>query len=199
VSVSVGNTYDKESTTNPVERRLVDGFDADLMALLPSNPARVLEVGCGEGNQLRKLGDALPGARLVGLDLAPPEPEEWRVPSARMVCGSVLALPYADRSFDLVLALEMLEHVEDPDAALAEIARVSAGTALLSVPWEPVWRAGNLVRRRYLGQWGNTPGHIQHFTRRGFLRLVGRHFHVEAVKRPLPWTMVRARARTSPW
>jgi ubiquinone/menaquinone biosynthesis C-methylase UbiE len=194
VSVSIGNTYDKESTTHPIERRLVDGFDADLMALLPPGAGRVLEVGCGEGNQLRKLTDALPDAALVGLDLAPPDRSEWRAQSAEMVCGSVLALPYADRSFDLVLALEMLEHVDDPGAALAEIARVTAGTVLLSVPWEPVWRVGNLVRGRYLGQFGNTPGHIQHFTRRGFLRLVGRYFRVDEVRRPLPWTMVRARA-----
>ncbi len=194
MSVSIGNTYDKESTTHPIERRLVEGFDADLMALLPPAAARVLEVGCGEGNQLRKLAAALPDAELVGLDLAPSDRTQWPAHAAEMVCGSVLSLPYADRSFDLVLALEMLEHVDDPGAALAEIARVTAGTALLSVPWEPVWRAGNLVRGRYLGQLGNTPGHIQHFSRRGFLRLVERHFRIDAVKRPLPWTMVRARA-----
>jgi SAM-dependent methyltransferase len=192
VSVSVGNTYDKESTTHPIERRLVDGFDADLMALLPATTGRVLEVGCGEGNQLRKLTAALPDAELVGLDLAPPDRVDGSHPAV-LVCGSVLALPYADHSFDLVLALEMLEHVDDPGAALTEIARVAADTVLLSVPWEPVWRAGNLARGRYLGQLGNTPGHVQHFTRRGFLRLVARHFRIDAVKRPLPWTMVRAR------
>lgn len=192
--VPVGNAYDKEATTNPIERRMVNGFTAGLRSLLPSSPANVLEVGCGEGGQLRKIGDALPGAHLVGIDLPHPDlAERWRGLDSEMVCASALTLPFPDRSFDLVLALEVLEHLDDPEAALAEIARVGRDTVVLSVPWEPWWRAGNLARGRYVRDFGNTPGHLQHWGRRRFLRTVGRHLQVDAVRRPVPWTMVRAR------
>jgi hypothetical protein len=89
----------------------------------------------------------------------------------------------------------VLEHLTDPRAALAEIARVANDTVVISVPWEPVWRAGNLLRGRYISALGNTPGHLQHFTRRKLLRAIGEFFEIEAVRRPLPWTFVRARVR----
>ncbi|HVT75476.1 MAG TPA: class I SAM-dependent methyltransferase, partial [Acidimicrobiales bacterium] len=138
-----------------------------------------------------------PGAELVGLDLPDVElMEAWDGVESRMVQGSALALPFADRSFDLVLAIEVLEHLPDPRQALREIARVASGAVVLSVPWEPVWRLGNLARGRYVSALGNTPGHIQHFTRRGFTRLVGEAIHVEEVLRPVPWTMIRGRVRS---
>jgi 2-polyprenyl-3-methyl-5-hydroxy-6-metoxy-1,4-benzoquinol methylase len=112
-----------------------------------------------------------------------------------MVQGSALTLPFADDTFDLVLCIEVLEHLPSPEQALREIARVASGAVVLSVPWEPVWRLGNMARGRYVGELGNTPGHIQHFTRRGFLRLVNRHLVVDDVERPIPWTMIRGRAR----
>ena len=196
VSVPTGNVVHKEATKNPIERRMVDGFAAALQQALPPTADRILEVGCGEGRQLTAAGARYPGAELVGLDLPDVELEEhWdEVPSA-MVQASALALPFADNSFDLVMAIEVLEHLPSPELALREIARVAAGTVVLSVPWEPVWRLGNLARGRYIATFGNTPGHIQHFTRRGFARAVGRHLDIEAVLRPVPWTMVRAQAR----
>lgn len=195
MSVPTGNTYDKEATTHAVERRMVDGFAGALRALLPRRAARVLEIGCGEGSQLRKVGVALPGAHLVGFDL--PDPQltmRWDGLAAAMVCGTATALPWPASSFDLVLALEVLEHLEDPLDALTEIARVASGPVILSVPREPLWRAGNLLRGRYVGAAGNTPGHIQHFSRQSFLELVGRELVVDEVRNPLPWTMVRAHA-----
>jgi SAM-dependent methyltransferase len=194
-SVPTGNVVHKEATKNPIERRMVDGFAAALQQALPPTAARILEVGCGEGRQLTAVGTRYPGAELVGLDLPDVELEEhWDDVPSEMVQGSALALPFADDSFDLVMAIEVLEHLPSPELALREIARVASGVVVLSVPWEPVWRLGNLARGRYVTTFGNTPGHIQHFTRRGFARAVGRHLRVEAVLRPVPWTMVRARA-----
>jgi 2-polyprenyl-3-methyl-5-hydroxy-6-metoxy-1,4-benzoquinol methylase len=94
-----------------------------------------------------------------------------------------------------VLAIEVLEHLADPTVALAEIARVARGTVVLSVPLEPLWRIGNLLRGRYVSAWGNTPGHIGHWRRREFVRLVSDFLEVVAVSSPVPWTMVAARPR----
>ena len=196
MTVPIGNVVHKEATKNPIERRMVDGFGAALQRCLPSAAHRILEVGCGEGRQLTAIGSGFPAADLVGLDLPDVELEEaWDGVASSMVQASALTLPFADDSFDLVMAIEVLEHLPDPEQAMREIARVASGTVVLSVPWEPVWRLGNLARGRYVGSLGNTPGHIQHFTRRGFARMVGRSITVEEVLRPIPWTMIRGRVR----
>ncbi|MDP1795215.1 MAG: class I SAM-dependent methyltransferase [Acidimicrobiales bacterium] len=196
VGVPTGNLVHKEATKNPIERRMVDGFARALQRALPATAARVLEVGCGEGRQLTAIGDRFPSADLIGLDLPDVELEEaWSEVPSHMVQASALDLPFDDTRFDLVMASVVLEHLPDPERALQEIARVASGAVVLSVPWEPVWRIGNLARGRYIGDLGNTPGHIQHFARRGFVRLVSRYLDVELVERPVPWTMVRARVR----
>ena len=191
----VGNVYDKETASNPIERRLVGGFTEALRSLLPEQATRVLEVGCGEGNQLRRLRDTYPAAEIVGLDIA--FDDDVSADGVDLVVASAMTLPFPDDAFDLVVGLEVLEHLPDPAVALREIARVGRGPVILSVPWEPVWRVGNVLRGRYVGAFGNTPGHLQHFSRRGFARLVSRYLWLEETRRPLPWTMVRAHSDPS--
>jgi hypothetical protein len=89
----------------------------------------------------------------------------------------------------------VLEHVPQPERALAEISRVCRGAAILSVPREPIWRAGNVARGRYLRDWGNTPGHVNHWSSRAFERFVAGQLAVTDTAHPLPWTMVCARPR----
>jgi 2-polyprenyl-3-methyl-5-hydroxy-6-metoxy-1,4-benzoquinol methylase len=195
-TVPVGNAYDKASTRHPIERRLVAGFGEALDSLLPTEAHRVLDVGCGEGHHMRTVGRRLPGAFVAGVDVADANwLARWHTTGSRVTVGDAGALPFGTRTFDLVLALEVLEHLHDPRAALRQIAGVCDGIVVMSVPWEPLWRAGNIVRGRYVARLGNTPGHLQHFTRRGFVRVIGDYFEVEAVKRPFPWTLVRARVR----
>jgi SAM-dependent methyltransferase len=195
--VPTGNTYDKYSSKNPVERRLMAGFFAALDTLVPSAaPASILEVGVGEGEVSSRLADRWPEARMVGLDL--PDPDlavHW--PGAPF-CGAfadIANLPFPARSFDLVLAIEVLEHVPDPVAALAEIARVARADIVVSVPREPIWRAANLARGKYLGAVGNTPGHINHWSRRSFTSFVSQQLDVQQSRSPFPWTMVAASVR----
>jgi SAM-dependent methyltransferase len=196
-SVPTGNTYDKYATTNPLEQRMMRGFMAALDGMLEGfSPQRILEVGVGEGHVTARVRERFPEASIIGVDL--PDEElagDWRAAGLACVFGDATRLPVPDGAFDLVLAIEVLEHIPSPDAALREIARVCSGTFIASVPFEPIWRAGNLARRRYMGDLGNTPGHVNHWTRWGFTRFVGRRFAVEEVKSPLPWTMVRAHRR----
>jgi SAM-dependent methyltransferase len=188
VAVPTGNTYDKYGTRNPIERRLVEGFFARLDAVLPATaPRRILEIGTGEGEVAGRVAERYPGALLAALDL--PDHE-----LSANVWGDAGHLPFPDAAFDLVLAVEVLEHLPDPARAIDELARVAApgATAVLSVPSEPLWRAMNLARGKYVGDLGNTPGHIQHWTPGGFRRLVSRRFEVRAVHRPIPWTVLAA-------
>ncbi|MBA2608970.1 MAG: class I SAM-dependent methyltransferase, partial [Actinobacteria bacterium] len=115
MTVPTGNLVHKEAIKNPIERRMVDGFSAALQRALPATASRVLEVGCGEGRQLTAVGDRFPNAALVGLDLPDVELEDaWSAVPLQMVQASALDLPFADNTFDLVLAIEVLEHLPDP-------------------------------------------------------------------------------------
>ncbi len=192
-----GNTYDKYASTNPLERRVMAGFLDALDGLLAGvTPTRILEIGVGEGEVIGRVRARFPGVPVTGLDL-PDEnlAEHWHAAGLPCCFGDATHLPFPDDAFDLVLAIEVLEHIPDPDVALGELARVTQGHLIASVPFEPIWRVGNLVRRRYVSDWGNTPGHVNHWTRGGFRRFVARRFDVERVRSPLPWTMVRARSR----
>jgi SAM-dependent methyltransferase len=190
-----GNTYDKYASKNPIEKRMMDGFFTALDRMLDGlRPDVVVEIGAGEGRITERLVARFPGATVVGLDLPDTNlAEEWDEIDVPMFFGDATRMPFVDASIDLVVGLEVLEHVPHPERALADIARVCRGTAILSVPREPIWRAGNMARGRYLREWGNTPGHVNHWSARAFERFVGRRLDVTAVAHPLPWTVVRAR------
>jgi SAM-dependent methyltransferase len=156
-------------------------------------PARILEIGVGEGIVTQRVIERFPDAAVLGLDL--PDDElagDWAERGLSCVFGDATTLPFPNDSFDLVLAIEVFEHLPDPEGALHELARVCAGQLIASVPFEPIWRVGNMARGRYLRQLGNTPGHINHWTNRGFAGLVATQFDVAATANPMPWTMVRA-------
>lgn len=189
-----GNNYDKYRAEHSLERRLVDGFLRALDSVLPTAaPSRVLEVGAGEGEISGRLRVRYPDATVVSIDLHDPSlGEEWRQRGALGAFADVRRLPFPDRSFDLVLGIEVLEHVMSPGVALAEIERVSRGAVVLSVPREPIWRIANVLRRRYVRQGGNTPGHLNHWSTRRFRMLVASRFEVRATKTPFPWTILSA-------
>jgi len=188
----VGNHYDKYGTRNPIARALMRGFLAAVGELYREcRPRRVLEVGCGEGLLAQHLWHvAAPPERFVACDLELDRVACGLEPGIEFVEASIYALPFAAGSFDLVVCCEVLEHLDDPGRGLAELARVAERRVLVSTPWDPVWRAMNMVRGHYLRDLGNTPGHIQHFTRRSLQRLAERHLRVLERRTPLPWTIL---------
>ena len=196
--VPTGNTYDKYGSGNPVVRRLMARFERDLDELLGrARPESVLDVGCGEGVVTLRWAQALGECRVVGLDLPDPKlAAQWRLrsrPNLSFVTGKGDRLDFADGEFDLVAAIETLEHIPHVEQTLAEMRRVARRHLLVSVPREPLWRALNLARGAYIGQLGNTPGHVNHWSTRSFQRLLSAHGDVVELRTPLPWTMALVR------
>ena len=199
-AVPTGNTYDKYGSTNPVVRRLMAGFETALDGLFAeAAPSSVLDVGCGEGVLTARWAEQLGTGRVVGIDLEDPKlRREWTLrprPNLEFQAMAGQSLPFGDGEFELAAATEVLEHVPDPERTLCEMARVASRHLIVSVPREPLWRALNLGRGAYVRQLGNTPGHVNHWSRRGFLRLLDRHGDVLETRSPFPWTMVLVAVR----
>ena len=196
--VPTGNTFDKYGSTNPVVRRLMSGFHDTLDELWTrAAPESVLDVGCGEGVLTEEWSHRLGDGRIVGIDLDDPKLRaEWerrRRSNLEFRAEEATSLSFDDGEFDMAAAIEVLEHVPAPEATLAEMARVAHRRLLVSVPREPLWRALNMARGAYWRSLGNTPGHVNHWSKRGFLSLLSRYGTVEEARSPFPWTMALVR------
>jgi 2-polyprenyl-3-methyl-5-hydroxy-6-metoxy-1,4-benzoquinol methylase len=196
--IVTGNTYDKYGSSNPVVRRLMASFERTLDELLArAEPRSLLDVGCGEGVLVHQWAQRLAHARIVGIDLEEDSIQagwaEREAPNLEYRTMLAEDLPFADGEFDLATAIEVLEHVPDPEHTLAEMARCAERHLLVSVPREPLWRGLNIARGAYLAQLGNTPGHLNHWSKRSFTRLLSRHGQVVELRSPFPWTMLLVR------
>lgn len=196
--VVAGNVYPKYTTRNPIVRMLVDNFRAHLRALVQRTGARrVHEVGCGEGFLARQL--AVDGCEVRGSDLSPATIAEARERSAGLGISFQVADLYrlepGRDAAELVICCEVLEHLPDPAQALEILGRLAQPHLVVSVPREPLWRVLNVARGKYWAELGNTPGHLQHWSRPGFIRLLEQHFDLLELRTPLPWTMALCRVR----
>lgn len=196
--VVTGNTYDKYGSRNPLVRRMMAGFELALDGMLElADPASVLDIGCGEGVVVHRWATARPSCRLVGIDLEEESIqagwERHRSPNLEYRVMRAENLPFAAGEFELASAIEVLEHVPDPEHTLAEMTRCASSHLLVSVPREPLWRALNMARGAYWGALGNTPGHVNHWSKRSFVELLSRYGDVIAVRSPFPWTIALVR------
>lgn len=197
-----GNFEDKYNTKNPISKIIVSNFISTFKKLLGEidSPNRIAEVGVGEGYLTNIVAQKFPYSEIWASDLA----EDILVVASKNLKGKkvhisledVESLSYEDNKFDLCICCEVLEHISNPKKALSEIKRVTRGKVILSVPLEPLWRILNMLRGKYLKDFGNTPGHINHLTPKYFVKLVeSSNFKVLSNKFPLPWQMILAVSR----
>jgi 2-polyprenyl-3-methyl-5-hydroxy-6-metoxy-1,4-benzoquinol methylase len=196
--IVTGNTYDKYGSSNPVVKRLMAGFEAALQELFElAAPGSVLDVGCGEGVLVHRWAQQRADARFVGIDLEEDSIQAgWAqrpAPNLEYRMMEAAELPFAEDEFELASAIEVLEHLPDPQHTLAEMARCARSHLLVSVPREPLWRMLNIARGAYWAELGNTPGHLNHWSRRSFVALLARYGDVVEVRTPFPWTMLLVR------
>lgn len=194
-----------EEGSGKIGRLLLDNYFFSVEKLFAASKvgrrddARAIEIGCGEGYSTQRLGTFLP----ANVALEASEYVAHQIPFAKennpgleVTQESIYELKHKHSSFDLVFLLEVLEHLDYPDKGLAELRRVTKddGYLILGVPREPLWRALNMARGTYLKDFGNTPGHLNHWSTRGIVRYVEKHFGpVQQIATPLPWTLVLAR------
>lgn len=181
--------------------KLLDGYFKNVKKLFELSgikEGRAIELGCGEGfstERLRKIlpdGIQLDASEFVGV-LVPLA--QAKNPSVTVTEESIYELQHEPETYDIVFLLEVLEHLDYPDQALDQIAKIlkPGGRLILGVPREPIWRALNMARGKYLKDFGNTVGHLNHWGSKGLVQFMKTHFGlVLEKKQPLPWTIVLA-------
>jgi len=134
--------------------------------------ARVLDLGCGAGDLLAVLRKG--GHSGIGMDIshsALRAAAELKVPG---VCGSYRQAPYADSSFDVVMMFHVLEHIPDPDVAIATASKLlrPSGRLLIQVPNADCMQYG-ILGKRWIGL--DCPRHLYDYRRQDLENLLVRN------------------------
>jgi len=187
----------KYQNPNPIARYLTNNFFQAIGAFLTSLPqsATILEVGCGPGESTHRVLKYVDDRRFEASEYeqALVDLHQQRGFPVPIRQESVYELQRGENAFSCVLLLEVLEHLDNYQLALQEIFRVARDSVIISVPNEPIWRVLNFLRGKYWSDWGNTPGHINHWSAAEFIDLVSNYGEVISVTKPLPWTIIKAR------
>jgi 2-polyprenyl-3-methyl-5-hydroxy-6-metoxy-1,4-benzoquinol methylase len=196
----VGNIYNKSNPSSFVHSFLIRKFEEDLLDLIGATGAKkVHEVGCGGGDLARIIVDRVD--YYLGSDISTKmidaSIDRFKgAGNSSFACCSIYDLDKTT-SAELIICCEVLEHIDDPMKGLQILKSITEKYLILSVPREPIWRMCNMLRGAYLSNLGNTPGHIQHWSKKSFLRMVGEVFDIIEIRTPFPWTMVLCTIKTS--
>jgi 2-polyprenyl-3-methyl-5-hydroxy-6-metoxy-1,4-benzoquinol methylase len=177
-----------------IGKLLIDNFYQNLSELISNlNIDNALEVGAGEGYSSLRIKNILPKNVIFEIS----EFEEELIEKikannidAKVTQESIYELKKNNSEFDMIFCLEVLEHLEKPEKALSELARVTSKYAVISVPNEPWWRMLNMMRGKYWQDFGNTPGHIQHWNLNSIKQMAGKNFDLVKNASPLPWNIL---------
>jgi SAM-dependent methyltransferase len=189
---AAGQDAAKYGTSNPVVQRLLARWMGRLHGVLGTPTGVLVDVGVGEGFALERMYPE--GTPVVALEY---RHDKAKVTSDRLAAVSVVrgdagVLPFPDHGADLVTSIEVLEHLPTYEPALAEMARICRGRLVVSVPWEPWFRLGNLGRGKNVKRWGNDPEHVQAFTPKRLERALSVQFEQVRIVRAFPWLIAEA-------
>ena len=198
MTAAESSNFQKYQTSNPLMQRIIHRFLQEVVqTACQLHPDSIVDLGCGEGIVAGMLREEMPNAGYLGLDLSETaiQTATRLQPGLEFRIGNVLD-PVADPGCaELVLCLEVVEHLDEPDEAVARVMEWTSRHALISVPWEPWFRMGNFLRGRHIRRFGNHPEHVQQFTPRSFSALLGRHAGSHRVWTCFPWILGLAQIR----
>lgn len=199
VNVDTSN-YRKHTSDNPIQRALIDRFHQKITGIVTDlHPQTLLDAGCGEGFVAEIFLTAMPSLQITGFDMLEDSVKlaQVRNPRGTFQVGDIYNTGFEDNSFDVVVSFEVMEHLYEPDKALAELARVAKDYVVLSVPHEPFFCLANAARGKNLDQnpKGSDPDHRNFWSREGFGEFVSRQLDVVQLTGSMPWTIAVGRVR----
>ena len=181
--------YTKYKTRNPIVQRMIQRFYNEIKRIMEKlEYTSLLDAGCGDGEALVRLQHILPRETTgIDIDVKQIDIAKSKISDVKFEVRDLMKLPYLDDSFDLVICLEVLEHVANPESILSEIARVSAKHLIISVPNEPYFMLGNLLRGKNISRLGDDAQHINHWSHKSFKEYLSRHVDVISEGSSFPW------------
>lgn len=184
----------KYKSKNPVVILLLNNFYKEINLILRDleKPKRVLDAACGEGFAVQKIGNMLAGADIFGLDKSEDVLNIAKSVAVQMTTkkGRIENIPFESNKFDLVFALEILEHLKNPEQGLKEINRVCKKYCIISVPNEPWFSWCNVIRLKNVKRLGRNKEHVNFWGKKEIVELVGKHFKIKKIRAPFPWTII---------
>lgn len=187
--------YKKYQTPNPLMRWVIKRFVNRICHHVERiGPERIVDIGCGEGLVAGALKENSLFSEYQGIDINAQSIETAKRlnPDLDFVIGDFLLMEPAAQSSDMVLCLEVLEHLDNPIAGLRRLMAWSNNVIILSVPWEPYFSIGNFCRGLYMSRLGNHPEHVQWFMKSSFKKLLGQVFSKYRVLTCFPWLIAVA-------
>ena len=189
-------------SSNPLITALLNNFlgvVGDLLKAVDAVNLHGLDAGCGEGHLLGFLQDQNVFGRLTAIDIGQ---ENIRYASRHFPwpdyhIADICNLPFPDDTFDYVMSTEVFEHLPYPEKAMIELRRVAKpdGYLIISVPFEPFFHWGNLLRGKYWHRGGYTPDHRHFWHRHQFRKFLAPFVHVESEfsVKTFPWLLYGCR------
>lgn len=186
------------TSTNFISKYLIYNFynklNKDIISPLLPQIRSIIEIGCGAAEStlriLKMVGSVKYDA--TEYDLRYIDAINKRNLPFKITQENVYCLKRDDNSYDCVIILEVLEHLENYELALKELFRISNKYVVISVPNEPIWRICNILRGKYLKNMGNTPGHINHYNAQTLKELIIPFSSSIKVYSPFPWLIAVA-------
>lgn len=170
-----GNYYNKYESKNPLVRILMQKYFEELDSLIipiKNEILTALEIGCGEGYISKHIQDL--GINIEGADLSERIIDVARKlhPSIEFRTQSIYELDSSQKKYDIIFINQVFEHLEATEKAMSQIQASTNKYLLFSVPNEPFFRIANLMRLKYISDFGNPPGHINHWSKKSFKRFL---------------------------
>jgi len=193
MKTSISDEIKKNESRNPIAKQIMKRFYRNLGDLTKTiNFETVYEAGCGSGYVTKFLKEKHRKAKIYATDIDEEKLElaKTRASDVDFSFGDIYDTGIENNAYDLVVSSEVLEHLEYPEKALDELVRISKKYVIVSVPNEPLWRLANMARFKFLNVFGNTPGHINHWSKRSFKKFTGNKIKVTEIRTPFPFTIL---------
>lgn len=195
--IITGNYYSKYETNNIIEKYLVERYKKTLNGLIKSISANsIYEVGSGEGEIINFISKIKDFKLILGSDIDRKllSQNSLNYPNSYWILNKAEQLPIKENSIELVIVCEVLEHINSPESFLEECKRINAKYYIFTIPNEPIWRILNMMRFKYLKNLGNTPGHINHWSKLEIKKLVSQYLDLQNIFFTQPWIFILAKS-----
>lgn len=196
--MKLSSNFKKYHSKNPLKKICIKLFTEKIVKIIfQLKIENILDVGCGEGYIMREVLKNILDIKIDGLDVAGHSIEFGKkiLPNCQFTQGNITNMPYNNNSYDLLMALEVLEHLKTPELALRELKRVTNNYCLISVPLEPYFSLGNLLSGKNIKQFGKEPEHLQFWNKKQIVNLVSQYFNILSVTVSFPWTIILGSAQ----